>query len=446
MASLAEAFSFVYIGLTLAGLSGKYSSRFSLLVFVSLCVVRLLVVGLLSALVRWWDGRVALSLKEQLALAVAGMMRGNVSWAQALQVRLMDHEIASTVLVVVLMGMGVFEVLLPLLVRVLGLRHGQGSSGEGVGKGKEGGGKVLLHGQADVSGCDGIKKGGMKALMKGKTQLQEQHAGLCRLEEKEEKKKKDEYKSLLRVPAEEEEGSIGGADEVLLGGMDDWSMPHDEGEGGGGRGGGKGRGNAWRRAWARLKRRVLVSFQTLDDRYMQPFFSGLPPPPSPSPPPPLPPPPLPSLPFPPIFPPPFQQQQQQHKQEEDEEGGYARSIWDGNSSSDGEGMAVSLSRNPLDGSSTAGRKRGGGRGRITREHQLYPHHYRLWPSGGREGRREGEIYDLLYSREEGVAHDDGVEQEEGWGREGGGGKGGAGKGGGGGGYSLKQANPPDSPR
>jgi NhaP-type Na+/H+ or K+/H+ antiporter len=71
MAALAEAFSFVYIGLTLAGLSGKYSARFSLLVFLSLCVARVVVVLLLSFLLRLWGSRggrrggVALSMKEQ---------------------------------------------------------------------------------------------------------------------------------------------------------------------------------------------------------------------------------------------------------------------------------------------------------------------------------------------------------------------------------------------
>jgi hypothetical protein len=33
-----------------------------------------------------------LSRKEEVALAVARMMRGDVSWAQALQVRMMDYE------------------------------------------------------------------------------------------------------------------------------------------------------------------------------------------------------------------------------------------------------------------------------------------------------------------------------------------------------------------
>ncbi len=134
MATIAEAFSFVYIGLTLAGMSGRYSSRFSFLIFLSVMGARLASVLLLSPVVRLWDRQVALSFKEQLALAVAGMIRGNVSWAQALQLRAYDHEIASTVLVVVLLGMFLFDILVPLSTRLLGLRgghgHGHGPSGQ----------------------------------------------------------------------------------------------------------------------------------------------------------------------------------------------------------------------------------------------------------------------------------------------------------------------------
>ncbi|TFJ82750.1 hypothetical protein NSK_005943 [Nannochloropsis salina CCMP1776] len=139
MSMLAEAFSFVYIGLTLAGLRGRYSLRFSFLLFLALAGIRLLGVFLLTPLLRLWDPRLVLPFREQLAFAVAGMVRGNVCWAQALQVGSTDQEIASTVLVVVLLGLAVFEVLLPLLVRLLGLR-----GGAGVVRGEEGAEEVLL--------------------------------------------------------------------------------------------------------------------------------------------------------------------------------------------------------------------------------------------------------------------------------------------------------------
>ena len=67
-------------------LGGRYSARFSILMFVATIVNRLASILILAPVVRIWDRRLALPLREQLAFAVAGMIRGNIAWAQALQV------------------------------------------------------------------------------------------------------------------------------------------------------------------------------------------------------------------------------------------------------------------------------------------------------------------------------------------------------------------------
>jgi hypothetical protein len=226
MSMLAEAFSFVYIGLTLAGLRGRYSLRFSFLLFLALAGIRLLGVFLLTPLLRLWDPRLVLPFREQLAFAVAGMVRGNVCWAQALQVGSTDQEIASTVLVVVLLGLAVFEVLLPLLVRLLGLRGGGGGRGEG------------------KAGARGGQKGPQ---------------GRC----------KEVYKGVLQVRGEE------GAEEVLL--VEDWAE-----EEGGDRPGARVQSQPPARAppsasvAERWNAWVGAAFARLDEGYLQPFFSGPP--------------------------------------------------------------------------------------------------------------------------------------------------------------------------
>lgn len=226
MSMVAEAFSFVYIGLTLAGLRGRYSLRFSFLLFLALAGIRLLGVFLLTPLLRLWDPRLVLPFREQLAFAVAGMVRGNVCWAQALQVGSTDQEIASTVLVVVLLGLAVFEVLLPLLVRLLGLRGGGGGSREG------------------KAGARGGQKG---------------PRGRC----------KEVYKGVLQVRGEE------GAEEVLL--VEDWAE-----EEGGERPGARVQSQPPARAppaasvAERWNAWVGAAFARLDEGYLQPFFSGPP--------------------------------------------------------------------------------------------------------------------------------------------------------------------------
>jgi hypothetical protein len=129
-------------------LSGKYSARFCFLMFAALCISRLVTVALMglacrsaslqhchlrasgsselkgpACLVvgacRAYSGHFDLSARELLAFALAGMLRGNVSWAQALQLRHLEHEIASTVLIVVLLSMFVFELVLPVVMRSL---------------------------------------------------------------------------------------------------------------------------------------------------------------------------------------------------------------------------------------------------------------------------------------------------------------------------------------
>lgn len=74
-------------------LRGRYSPRFALLLFLALIAARLLTVLALSPFIRRLDPRRALSIREQLALAAAGMLRGNVSWAQALQVGEWEEDV-----------------------------------------------------------------------------------------------------------------------------------------------------------------------------------------------------------------------------------------------------------------------------------------------------------------------------------------------------------------
>ena len=78
---------------------------------------------LLTIIKKQYAGKVVpLNHREIIAFAVAGMIRGNVSWAQALQVREEDHIIASTTLTVVLATIFLFQLILPLVVKLLGLK------------------------------------------------------------------------------------------------------------------------------------------------------------------------------------------------------------------------------------------------------------------------------------------------------------------------------------
>ena len=65
---------------------------------------------------------IPLNHREIIAFAIAGMIRGNVSWAQALQVREEDRIITSTTLTVVLATIFLFQIILPLVVKLLGLK------------------------------------------------------------------------------------------------------------------------------------------------------------------------------------------------------------------------------------------------------------------------------------------------------------------------------------
>jgi hypothetical protein len=67
-------------------LSGRYNIRFSLLMFAAVLVCRLVTALLLFCVVLLWTGRPPLPRRQLLLFIVAGMIRGNVSWVQALQV------------------------------------------------------------------------------------------------------------------------------------------------------------------------------------------------------------------------------------------------------------------------------------------------------------------------------------------------------------------------
>lgn len=55
--------------------------------FLAVGLWRLVTTLALSLAMQRWTGRRAMPWRDLMALAVAGMVRGNVSWAQALQVK-----------------------------------------------------------------------------------------------------------------------------------------------------------------------------------------------------------------------------------------------------------------------------------------------------------------------------------------------------------------------
>lgn len=194
---------------------------------------------LMTILESQYSGKVIpLNHREIVAFAVAGMIRGNVSWAQALQVRQEDHIIASTTLTVVLATIFLFQIILPLVVKLLGLKPDE-EGGEEVRKEEEK--EKKLQGEYEKEGEKTEPKRG---------------------------KDKKEISRNLKERERERAQMLDHNDELDL---------------------------TWERMISEQKEeeptpskqgffmRILSIFQSLDKNYMRPYFSGIPPTPSSSP-------------------------------------------------------------------------------------------------------------------------------------------------------------------
>jgi len=117
---ICEAIAFVYVGISAINMQGTYYLRFSLLMFFILCFARLVVIAGLTLFLNQ-QRSFQFNWKQVLGLSSAGMVRGSISWAQALKIGMLCPIITSTTLLVVLLSTFVFGVLLPPIIKGLGL-------------------------------------------------------------------------------------------------------------------------------------------------------------------------------------------------------------------------------------------------------------------------------------------------------------------------------------
>eukprot|EP00937_MAST-01D_sp_MAST-1D-sp2_P006161 g6161.t1 len=132
LATLAEAFAFTYLGLSVFSLQGVYdvSLGFSLLMLGAVIAVRattvfaLVLLGRALSPGRWRSGAFGFGWAQAGVVSVGGMVRGAIAWAQVLQIRTPNYQVLiTTTMIIVLFTTIVFGAAIPMMLQVM-QRHG----------------------------------------------------------------------------------------------------------------------------------------------------------------------------------------------------------------------------------------------------------------------------------------------------------------------------------